>query len=68
MLTCTVVVLTCFVVGVRMCGFCDVLVFGNICTCIYCVLYCLYCVFCTVSFMHIYSFFVCTSIRTNATQ
>ena len=33
---CTVVVLTCFI----MCG-----CFGNMCTCIYCVLYCLYYVF-----------------------
>ena len=29
--------------------------FGNKCTCIYCVLYCLYCVFRIVSFMYIYS-------------
>ena len=29
--------------------------FGNMCTCIYCVLYCLYCFF-TVSFMYIYSY------------
>jgi hypothetical protein len=38
--SCTVVVLTCFV----MCG-----CFGNMCTCIYCILYRLYCVF--VSFL-----------------
>jgi hypothetical protein len=29
--------------------------FGNMCSCIYCVLY-LYCVFCIVSFMYIYSY------------
>ena len=46
-ISCTVVVLNCFVV----CG-----CFGNVCTCIYCVLYCLYCVFCIVSFMYMYSY------------
>jgi len=49
-LTCTVAVLTCFV----MCG-----CFGKMYTCIYCVLYCLYCVFCIVSFMHNYSYLFC---------
>ena len=33
--------------------------FGNMCTCIYCVLYFLYCVFCIVSFMYIYSYLFC---------
>ena len=59
-ISCNVVVLTCCV----MCG-----CFGNMYTCIYCVLYCLYCVFCFVSFMYIYSYrFVCTSVRTTATE
>jgi len=52
--SCTVAVLTCFVVCgcVCMCEFCNVWVFwqlcgcfANMCTCVYCVLYCLYCVF-----------------------
>ena len=47
--SCTVVVLTCFV----MCG-----CFGNMWTCIYCVLYRLYC-YCIVSFMYIYSYLFC---------
>ena len=46
--SCTVVVLTCYV----MCG-----CFGNMCTCIYCVLYCLYCVFCVVFTVFLYCFF-----------
>jgi len=33
--------------------------FGNMCTCIYCVLYCLLLCFCIVSFMYIYSFLFC---------
>ena len=49
-ISCTVFVLTCFV----MCG-----CFGNMCNCIYCVLYCLYCVFCIVLFMYIYSYLFC---------
>ena len=59
-LTCAVVVLTCFVMcgcvcaDFVMCG-----CFGSMCTCIYCVLYCLYCVFCIVSFMYIYSYLFC---------
>ena len=63
--SCTVVVLTCFV----MCGR-----FDNMCTCIYCVLYCLYCVFCVVSYIYIYIYifilicFVCTGVRTTATE
>ena len=48
--SCTVVVLTYFVMCVC---------FGNMCTCIYCVLYCLYCVCCIVSFMYIYSYLFC---------
>ena len=42
--------------------------FGNMCTCIYCVLCCLYCVFCVVSFMCILICFVCTGVRTTATE
>ena len=43
--------------------------FGNMCTCIYCVLYRLYCIFVLFRlclFMLIY--FVCTSVRTSATE
>ena len=59
--SCTVVVLTCFV----MCG-----CFGNMCTCIYCVLYCLYCVLFVLFRLCISSLicFVCTSVRTTATE
>jgi len=39
--SCSVVVLTCFV----MCGWVHMGCFGNMCTCIYCVLYYLHCVF-----------------------
>ena len=52
----------CVGVGESMCG-CS----GNMCTCIYCVLYCVFCVFCIVSFMYIICF-VCTSVRTTATE
>jgi len=45
-----------------MCGFCNVECYGNMCTCIYCVLYCLCCVFCIVSFMYIYSYLFCTVV------
>ena len=55
--SCTVVVLTCFV----MCGWVYVGMFwqlygcfGNMCTCIYCVLYCLYCVL--YCFVYVYAF------------
>ena len=59
-ISCTVVVLTCFVmcgwvyVGLfwQLCG-----CFGNMCTCIYCVLYCFYCVS-IVSVMYILTCFV----------
>ena len=44
----------CVCVGFVMCG-----CFGNMCTCIYCVLYCLYYVFRIVSFMCIYSYLFC---------
>ena len=55
-------------VGVCACGFCNVRVcvcvgfvmcgcFGNMCTCIHCVLYCM--PFCIVSFMYIYSQLFC---------
>jgi hypothetical protein len=43
--------------------------FGNMCTCIYCVLYCLYCVL--GSFLlciFILICFVCTGVRTTATE
>jgi len=55
--SCTVVVWTSFV----MCGWFDNCVcFGNMCTCIYCVLHCLYRVFFgIVSFMYIYSYLFC---------
>jgi len=66
--SCTVVVLTCFVmcecVGFVMCG-----CFGNMCTCIYCVLHCLYCVFLLFPLcIFIPICFVCTSVRTTATE
>ena len=70
--SCAVVVLTCFVmcgcvyVGVFwiLCGY-----FGNMCTCIYCVLYCLYWVFVLFRLcMSILTCFVCTSVRTAATE
>ena len=54
----------CVWVGFVMCG-----CFGNMCTCIYCVLYCLYYVlvlFCLYIFILIC--FVCTSVRTIATD
>ena len=54
-LTCTVFVLTCFV----MCGCVYVWVFGNMYNCVYCVLYCFYYVFCIVFFMYIYSYLFC---------
>jgi len=58
--SCTAVVLTCFV----MCG-----CFGNMCVCIYCVLYCLYCVFLLFRLcIFILICFVCTSVRTTATE
>ena len=43
--------------------------FGNVCTCIYCVLYCVYCVFvlfCLCTFILIC--FLCTNVRTTATE
>jgi hypothetical protein len=70
----------CVCVYVCMYGFCNVWVcvcvgfvmrgcFGNMCTCIYCVLYCLDCVFvlfrlCILILIH----FVCTGVRTTATE
>ena len=75
-LTCSVVVLTCFVmwvcvyvwvyvcVGFVMCG-----CFGNTYTLIYCVLYCLCCVFVLFRLcIFILICFVCTSVRTTATE
>jgi len=56
---CTVFVLTCFVM--RGC-------FGKMYTCIYCVLYCLYCVFVLFRLCIFIICFVCTSVRTTATE
>jgi len=43
--------------------------FGNMCTCVYCVLYCLYCVFVLFRLsIFIPICFVCTSVRTTATE
>jgi hypothetical protein len=57
---CTLVVLFCFV----MCG-CS----GNICTCIYCVFCSLYCIFVLFRLcIYILICFVCTSVRTTATE
>jgi hypothetical protein len=50
--------------GFVMCG-----CFVNMCVCIYCALYGLYCVcLCIVSFMYILICFVCTNIKTTATE
>ena len=59
-----------------MCGFCNVWVFwqlcwcfDNMCTCIFCVLYCLHCVFVLFPLcIFILICFVCTSVRTTATE
>jgi hypothetical protein len=48
--TCTAIVLNCFV----MCGS-----FCNMCNCIYCVLFCLYCVCCIVCFVYIFCYLFC---------
>ena len=65
--SCTVVVLTvwvCVLVFWQSCGY-----FGNVRTCIYCVLYCLYCVFVLFRLcIFILICFVCTSVRTTATE
>jgi hypothetical protein len=54
----------CVYVGFVVCG-----CFGNMCTCIYCVLYCLYCVFVLFRLcVFILICFVCTSVRTTATE
>jgi len=43
--------------------------FGNMCTCIYCVSYCLYCFFVLFPLcIFILICFVCTSVRTTATE
>jgi hypothetical protein len=69
--SCTVVVLTCFV----MCGWVCVGVFwqlcpcfGDMCTCTDCVLYCLYCVFVLFRLCIFIICFVCTSVRATATE
>ena len=50
-------------------GVCMSVCFGNMCTCIYCVLYCLYCVFVLFSLcIFILICFVCTNVRTTATE
>jgi hypothetical protein len=55
----------CVCVGFVMC-----VSFGNMCTCIYCVLYCFYCVFCFVM-IHLRIFiricFVCISVSVRTT-
>jgi hypothetical protein len=73
-------VCVCVCVGVCKCGFCNVWVcvsvgfvmcgcFVNMCTCIYCVLYCLYCVFVLFRLcIFILICFVCTTVRTTATE
>ena len=58
--SCSVVVVTCFVM--RGC-------FGNMCTCIYCVVYCLYCDFVLFRLcIFILICFVCTSVLATATK
>jgi hypothetical protein len=49
-------------------GFVMCVSFGNMCTCIYCVLYCLYSVFCTVSFMCMFSYLFCLYCHRVTTQ
>jgi hypothetical protein len=62
--SCTVVVLTCIVMCVRV----YVGVFGDMCTCIYCVLYFWYCFFVMFRLcVFILICFVCTSVRSTAT-
>ena len=61
-LLCNVWVIVCVCVCVCVCvggGWQSCGCFGNMCTCIYCVLYSLYCVFCIVSFMYIYPYLFC---------
>jgi len=54
----------CVCVGFVMCG-----CFGKMCTCIYCVLYFLFCVFVLFRLRtFIIICFVCTSVRTTATE
>ena len=54
----------CVCVGFVMCG-----CFGTMCTCIYCVLYCLYCVFVLFRLcIFILTCFICTGVRTTATE
>ena len=77
---CNVWVCVCFVMCGCVCVFCNVWVcvcvgfvmsgcFGNMCTFIYCVLYCLYRI---LILFRLYVFilicFVCTSVRTTATE
>jgi hypothetical protein len=47
---------------------CVCISFGNMCTCIYCVLYCLYCVFCIVSFMCTFYYLFCLYCHRGTTQ
>jgi hypothetical protein len=42
--------------------------FGNMRTCIYCVLYCFYCVFVLFRYCTFILIFVCTSVRTTASS
>jgi hypothetical protein len=64
--SCTVVVLTGFVMCERVCMCGRV---GNMYTCIYCVLYCLYCEFVFFRLrLLILLCFVCTSVKTTATE
>jgi hypothetical protein len=61
--TCTTVVLTCFVMCGCVCGgggFVMCVSSGNMCTCIYCVLYCLYGIF--YCFVYVYIFLLVLSL------
>ena len=61
---CNVCVCVCVCLGFVTCG-----CFGNMCTCVYCVLYCLYCIFVLFRLcIFILICFVCTSVRTTATE
>ena len=64
-----VCVCVCVNVGFVMCGCgCMCGCFGNMYTCIYCVLYCLYCVFVLFRLCIFIISFVCTSVSTTATE
>ena len=67
-MSCAVVVLTCFVIGVCMCGCFDNCV-GVLVICVF--VFTVFCIVCTVflyCFFYIYLFLFVTSVRTTATE